>query len=178
VPDLQKVVIARPVVQAEAISLSFSRWPQASVSSFFLFQPMAFYPSSARPSDFFGIIHVFSFSIRRFRHNGQDWRYFSRNLQGGPVVPFGEVATLFIHVFPFLSGGGVTPPRPRYFFKPSPTNFTNQSSTSFRPAANLFAGNSIVLYRNCRWTQAGLSQMFTSRKGLSKYTLLAETNPC
>jgi hypothetical protein len=25
------------------------------------------------------------------------------------------VATLFIHVFPFLSGGGITPPRPRYF---------------------------------------------------------------
>jgi hypothetical protein len=106
---------------------------KAGVSSFFLFQPMAFYPSSARPSDFFGIIHVFSFSIRRSRHNGRDRRYFSRNLQGGPVVLFGEVATLIIHVFPFLRGGGVTPPRPRYFFKPSPANFTNQSSTSFRP---------------------------------------------
>jgi hypothetical protein len=81
----------------------------------FPLHPMAFYPSSAGPSDFFGIIHVFSFSIRRSRHNARDWRYFSRNLQGGPVVPFGEVATLFIHVFPFLSGGGITPPRPRYF---------------------------------------------------------------
>jgi hypothetical protein len=72
-------------------------------------------PLIRRAIGFFGIIHVFSFSIRRSRHNGWDRRYFSRNLQGGPVVPFGEVATLFIHVFPFLSGGGVTPPRPRYF---------------------------------------------------------------
>jgi hypothetical protein len=74
--------------------------------------------------------------------------------------------------------------RLRYFLKPSPANFANQSSTSFRPVqiypplADLFAGNSIVLYRNCRWTQAGLSQMFTSRKDLPKYTLLAEKKPC
>jgi hypothetical protein len=36
-------------------------------------------------------------------------------------VPFGEVATLFIHVFPFLSGGGTTPSRLHYFFYEQPT---------------------------------------------------------